>query len=469
MGRYRGLARHGASGAVTLRELQARLSVGAVTAESLVRDCIARTVDFADRHAWTNLPIDEALIAARASDRRRLGGAQAGVLEGIPLAIKDNIDVAGMPTTAGSAALRDRVPSRDATLVGRLRDAGAILLGKNGMDELALGVTGVNPAFGDVRNAVDPLRSSGGSSGGTAVAVATGMALAGVGTDTAGSLRIPAALNGVVGFRPSTGRYPMDGILGLSWTRDCAGPITLCVDDAALLDAVMAGEDDMLPSAEPADLSLGVPRALFCEALQADVSVAFEQRLAALRTMGVRIVDVDLPGLEEATTQMRGVVVHEFATLLPDYLRVAGIASQDFLCGVMTPSVREIAAMALSGKTDGAVWQDAVSIWRPRLREIYAACFTVHRIDALIFPTTPVVACTLSGGGQMIVCEGRELPAFPTWVRNVDAASCAGIPAISLPCGRDREGLPVGVELDAPPGQDRRLLAIARCVESIGD
>ncbi|MFM7275114.1 MAG: amidase family protein, partial [Gammaproteobacteria bacterium] len=343
-----------------------------LSAEEQVRNCLAQAERFREHCAFITLDAEGALCAARALALP----ADAGPLAGMILAIKDNIHVAGLPNTAGTAALRGFVPADDAPVVARLRAAGGVIIGKTNLHELAFGITSHNPVFGPVRNAVDPSCIAGGSSGGTAVAVALGMAHAGLGTDTAGSIRIPAALNGIVGLRPTTGRYPHAGITRITWSRDTAGPMARTVRDVALLDAVITGEPPVTEEAELSGLRLGVPSAYFLDELDPAVGLRFGECLHELRSSGVEILEADLREIAALDARTGPSALYECSVLLPAYLRDNGIdiEAADFVAQIMSPDVRSIVQAAFAGAVDEKTHREIEEQTRPAMRQCYAKC-----------------------------------------------------------------------------------------------
>ena len=431
--------------------------------EDSIRTCLTQEERFLDRGAFITVDAQGALGRAREIDAAPRGG----VLEGITLCVKDNIHVKGLPNTAGTPALRGFVPAQDATVVARLRAAGAVIIGKTNLHELAFGITSHNVAFGAVRNAIDPSCIAGGSSGGTAVAVALGMSRLGLGTDTAGSVRIPAALNGIVGLRPTTGRYPHEGITCITWSRDTAGPMAQTVSDVALMDAVITGEAPVREAATLQGLRLGLPRAHFFDNLDPALSARMDHCLQTLRSAGVELIDVDLTGIAALDARTGPAALFETARLLPDYLRDnrLDISPAEFAAQIASPDVRGIVEAAFAGAVSEATFREIEDEVRPAIRRLYAACFREQRIEALLFPTTPLPARFLLEAPDTVMHLGERTSAFRNYVRNTNPGSNAGLPGISLPAGY-AGGWPVGIELDSPAGSDRALLAIALGLET---
>ncbi len=447
-------------------EAAAAIHSGRLTSTGLVNMLLDRVAAAAALNAFISLDADRARAAAAAVDR----GAADGLLAGVPLVVKDNINVAGLATTVGTPVLRDFRPAFDAPIVQRLRRAGAIVLGKTNMHELALGVTSNNAAFGPVRNARDPDRFAGGSSGGTAAAVAAHLACAGLGSDTGGSVREPAALNGVVGFRPTVGRYPSAGIAPISHTIDTPGLIARGVEDVMLLDGIITGDHAAAP-VPLAGLRLGMPQQ-FHTHLDRDTARVTETALKRLETVGATLVPVDIAEVIELKTRVNfPVALWEMPRDFAAWLEASGAdtSMEDVLASVASPDVRRLIDTLVLGDQaiSTAQYAKAIAVDRPRLQLACHRLFADTRVDALVFPTTPLPAQPIAGSDDTVMLNGKAVPTQPTFSRHTDLAGAAGLPGLSLPSGFTDDGLPVGLELDGPALSDRRLLAIGLAVERV--
>ena len=389
-------------------------------------------------------------------------------LKGFVLAIKDNIHVAGMPSSAGTASLRGFYPQKSASVVERLIQNGAIILGKSGMHELAYGITSNNFEFGPVRNPVDESKIPGGSSGGSAAAVRAGLARAALGTDTGGSVRLPAALTGTFGFRPSIGRYSQDGILLISPTRDTIGLITNSVADTILLDGVIVGSTPKVKSVDLSSLRLGIPRKYFYEDLDPDVEHVSTAFLKKLEALGVVLVQANVADIQELNKRVGfPIALYETSRAVPEYLEKykTGIELSDFIKGIKSPDVQNIMTTVFSGKVSLEQYEAALEYFRPKLQATYKAYFNKNNVDAILFPTSPITARNIAGILDGVVVNGELKDTFSTYIHNTDPASNAGLPGISIPAGLSSDGLPVGMELDAREGDDEHLLSIALAIE----
>lgn len=456
------------------------LRAGELSAEAYARRLFERIEEQAGLHAFITVRPERVLDAARRADRAALRGEDLGPLHGVPIAVKDNIDTAELPTTAGTPALRGHRPKADAECVARLRRAGALVLGKTNLHELAYGLTSDNACFGAVGNPYDPSRIAGGSSGGTASAVAARLAAGGLGTDTGGSVRVPASLCGVAALRPTAGRYPRRGLVLLSGTRDTVGPLARTVADVALLDGVLAhaldvartepgGTGEPLEGVPLAGLRLGVPRSFYA-GLAPDLDRLIERRLTQLRDAGAQLVDVPSPEGLDALIARAGfpIAFYETPLELARYLREAELelTVAELVGGCASPDVKDL----LTGLTgDGAItvadYREAIHEHRPRLDRTLRRMLTDHQVEAFVWPATPVTAASL--GSTEVDLGGQRVPAFLGYTRTTNPGTIVGWPGVSLPAGLDHTGLPAGLALDGPPGTDRRLLAIAHAVETL--
>ena len=398
----------------------------------------------------------------------QLAEGRALPLHGFALVVKDNINTRDFPTTGGTPLLKWHRPATDAGVVQRLRTAGALVVGKANLHELAFGITSNNAHFGPVRNPYNSELIAGGSSGGTAAAVAAGIVPAGLGTDTGGSVRIPAALCGVCGFRPTSGRYPADGLILLSKTRDTIGIIARSVEDIQILDHTIAGAEPA-HIAQIAGLRIGVPRNPFYEELHPEVEAVVENTLHTLAECGVELVELAVPGLLDLNDRIGfPIVLHEAPIHIQDYLGTLAIpiSLEQLIEGIASPDVKRLfQAMCLGHPVDRAVYLHARDQLRPDLQKQFANLFRVHGLEAILYPTTPLTASRI-GEDESVEINGVQKPIFQTYIRNCDPSANAGIPSLTIPAGLATSGLPVGVSLDGPAGSDCRLLALGAALQA---
>jgi aspartyl-tRNA(Asn)/glutamyl-tRNA(Gln) amidotransferase subunit A len=394
--------------------------------------------------------------------RGRKGHRDRGLLHGIPFSLKDNIYTQGIRTTAGSKILQDYVPRENATVVRQLRQAGAILLGKAHMHEFAYGVTSNNPHYGPVRNPWDLSRISGGSSGGSAAAVAAGLCYGSIGTDTGGSIRIPAALCGITGLKPTWGRISCEGIIPLSPAFDCAGPLARTVGDVATLTGVLYArvgrEPDLArPSAiraNPGKFCLGIPRQLFFDALSPEVRSAFDSALRSLCREGMTAKDISIPLLDETEDAGNHIAWTE-ATLYHQQQGYFPARSAEY-----GDDVRSRLEM---GCTVPAVdYLRALEVQSQFVQQLHLALAEAV-VDAVVFPSTAIEAPVLNQ--ETIRIGKHEYPTRALLLRHNRPANLAGVPSLSVPCGFTRAGLPIGLQFMAGVSSEPVLLRIARIFE----
>ncbi|WP_396436801.1 indoleacetamide hydrolase [Limnohabitans sp.] len=452
---------------LTLLEAAAALRTRHLGHLEYVQALLAQTDRLTALNAWISRDSEGLILQAKALDQASSAPSEHLPLAGIPVAIKDNIDTAVLPTSGGTRALLACRPSRNATVVERLLQSGCLIAGKTNLHELALGGTSNNTVTGACRNPWNAFRIPGGSSGGSAVAVAARMVPAALGTDTGASVRLPAALCGVVGFRPSTGRYSSQGILHLSPTKDTVGPMARCVADVAWLDGLLAKDRLHMPNLSLKGLRLGIPRGDFFEGADPQVLAVIELALETLVSEGVVCLTLDVPDLKqhnEATGST--LVMFEMMQSLPAYAKAQGLTLDALLAGVGSPDVALLLSRQLGHGRVTATAYAAAQARRQKLQIAYARHFADHRLDALAFPTCPMTAPPI-GHDELVDLHGQAVPTFKTLIRNTDPGSNAGLPGISLPAGLTAEGLPVGLELDGALGTDRHLLAVAAAIERV--
>jgi mandelamide amidase len=460
---------------LTIAEAARLIKEGEVSSERLTRALLRKIEANRDLAAFITVDARKALEAARRADteRRRCDPRELGPLHGVPLVVKDNIHIAGLRNTAGTPGLRDFVPDDNAPVAQALLDAGAIILGKTNMHELAFGITSNNAAFGAVRMPYDKTRFAGGSSGGTGSAVAARLAPGGLGTDTGGSVRIPAALNGIAGFRPTIQRYSQVGVTPISSTRDTPGPMARTVSDLILLDSVITRDWRRVRPVDRHRLRLGRVPEMF-QNIDTETLELTERALDRLRRAGVEIVEVQMPGLTDLNNQAAFPIAlfeanRDISAYLVSYgtgLTLAQLAAQ-----IASPDVKGVFdTFVVPGAPQAipeSVYNHAVGVIRPQMQQLYANTFRNNRLDAIVFPTTPLPASPVVGSDETVELNGVRVPTFTTYIRNTDANAVAGVPGVSLPIALTKTGLPVGIEIDGPANGDRRLLGIALTLERI--
>jgi len=399
--------------------------------------------------------LKDAAIAESAlcSRNRRKSSRDLGPLHGIPISLKDNLYTAGLRTTGGSGFLREFVPLQDAAVVTALKNSGAVLVGKTNLHEFAYGVTSNNPHFGPVRNPWDLDRIPGGSSGGSAAALAAGLCYGSIGTDTGGSVRIPASLCGVVGLKPGLGRVSTDGAIPLSTTLDFVGPMARTVADVAiLLEAIATQENSKRRprAARGQPLRLGIPKHFFLDVVCPDIQQAFESSLVALKKLGIKLKEVTLPYLKE-TEHAGNQIAWAEAT---HYHQQAGwypLHAADY-----GEDVRS--RLEMGEKVSALEYLRALD-----LREKFIAGFHLalleNEVDALVTPTTPIAAPLIAE--ETIPIAGKGHPTRALLLRLNRPANLGGLPAISVPCGLTPAGLPAGLQFLAAVNAESLLLDLA--------
>lgn len=432
-------------------------------AEAQTEACLAAIADWQPHvNAMMTVTADAALVAARAADKAAANGQWLGLLHGMPMVIKDNIDTAGVTTTSGSLFFRDNVPNADAPVVERLRRAGAVILGKCTMHEFAFGVRSYNPVVGQARNPYDLSRVPGGSSGGSGIAVATGMAAAALGTDTGGSIRLPAAICGITGLRPTSGRVPSRGCMPVSLAHDTIGPMARSALDCARIFAAISGFDSDDPMSERRPLEnflptiadgiegarIGVPRNFYLEGVSPEVADSFDASVRTLEKLGARIVDVQVPGVEGIHDQATVMIFSDAVALHRDRI------GDEARWGPMTLE-RLKTGLAFTGR-DYANAMRAKEVWRHTLARLFDG------IDILASPTIIAEPPAIEDGRSL-------LKATQSVTQTTYCGSFGHLPGLSVPNGVSKSGLPLGLQLEAAWWHEPLLLRAGHAYQQATD
>jgi aspartyl-tRNA(Asn)/glutamyl-tRNA(Gln) amidotransferase subunit A len=446
---------------LTLKHASDLIRRKAVSPVELTEACLAR-IERHDRaiNAFITVTREQALSAARDMEGELRRGRPRGPLHGIPIALKDNIDTAGIRTTAASGVFKDRVPTEDAEVVVRLKKAGAILLGKLNLHEFALGGTSAVTYFGPVHNPWAFDRVAGGSSGGSAAAVSADMCFGALGTDTGGSIRIPASLCGIVGFKPTYGRVSNRGVVPMAWTLDHVGPMCKTVEDAALMLAAIAGYDALEPTSvdvpvadyvrairnETAKFRVGIARTPFFDNLDPEVAKGVAAAIDVVRTLTARITDVQIPAAGNIADVWNPEI---YAYHLPWITK--------------SPEQYQAATRTLiegAGKAHAATYAQArhrVDVVRREIKKVFAT------VDVLITPTQRGVAQPIAP--PQPAQPGAPPPPGAGGLINTAAFDIYGLPTISVPCGFSRSGLPIGLQISGNHFAESAVLALAHAYE----
>lgn len=442
----------------SILELQRQLDAGETTSEQLVDQCLARIADPAGEGArvFTAVWADQARAAARASDTLRAAGLSRSALEGLPISIKDLFDVAGHPTKAGAALRRDAPAAEyNATVVDRLARAGAILIGHTNMTEFAFSGLGLNPHFGTPSSPWDrdSRRIPGGSSAGAAVSVADGMAVAALGTDTSGSIRIPASFCGLTGFKPTAARVPAEGCFPLAFSLDSSGPLAATVDCCAIVDAILADDEPILPTVlPPATLRLATPLTLVLDEADEHVRDTFARTLETLRAQGVTIDEIEIPEfLELAEINRKGGLV---------CAQAHAVHRDDLTTHPDAFDPRVLSRMIRGKDIDSA---DYIELLALRQQWIAAVEARMRNYDALLMPTTAIIAPTIA---ELEASDDAYFKANVMVLRNTSLINFLDGCALTLPCHEAGQA-PVGLMVAGPSYTDDLILDIGRSIEAL--
>jgi aspartyl-tRNA(Asn)/glutamyl-tRNA(Gln) amidotransferase subunit A len=436
----------------TICELSRKIRGRSISPVELTHDCLDRIDKLNSKlNAYITVTAENALDRARLAEREIYRGMYLGPLHGIPIGIKDIIDTAGVRTTAASALFKDRVPAEDAEVVRRLRAGGAIILGKQNLHEFAYGGSSMISYFGEVHNPWDTTRIAGGSSGGSAASVAAGLGFAAVGTDTAGSIRLPAAFCGIVGLKATYGRVSAKRVIPLSSSYDHVGPLANSVYDAALMLQVLTGRGSGDPCAEPSFISafdelpsklrIGVPRAFFFEDLHPEVAEAVEKAIEVFSGLRTEIHDVELEVPTDRTlSSAEAYAYHEsYVASSPELYQPATLA--------------RIKSGAKTSASDILRASRELQASRDAIRKIF------EEVEVLLTPTVPIPPPAIASLREKPDDLRRQELLM---LRNTRPFNVWGIPAISLPCGFTKDGMPIGLQLASAPWQGKLLLQAAQ-------
>jgi aspartyl-tRNA(Asn)/glutamyl-tRNA(Gln) amidotransferase subunit A len=439
---------------MTIDQFARRLRAHEVSAVEMTEECLHRIeADDPRLNSFITVMEDQARQQARDADRDLAAGLDRGPLQGVPISIKDLFDVKGTPTTAASRVRDGHTAQRDAAVILRLRAAGAVLIGKTNLHEFAFGTTNEESAFGPVRNPHDPTRSAGGSSGGSAASLAAGMALATLGTDTGGSIRIPAAACGTVGLKPTYGELSTDGVVPLSLTLDHVGPLTTTITDAWYVYHALHGGNlpKMLVEHGVRDLRLALPRKYFCDLLDDGVRGSFESAVEQLRLSGARIDQTEIRHTDVIAAAYLHIVFGDAAAYHATTL--------ESMPERYTQGVRLRLEMARYVLAEDYVRALEAREWLRKEVDL-----ALRGYDALILPTLPIPAPPL--GATTVRVGSTDEPVRNVMLRLTQLFNMTGHPAISLPCGK-ANGLPWGLQLVGTRMQTDSLLSVAKAVERV--
>ncbi len=447
---------------MTVRELGQLLRKGRASCLELTQDALARIKQQDHFSTFITVTSEQALAAAIDADKELAAGMDRGPFHGIPIAYKDLFYTRGVRTTGGSLLFRDFVPEYDATVVDKFRVGGAISLGKLNLHELAYGATSKNPHYGFVCNPRNEAHIAGGSSGGSAAAIAAGFVPVTLGSDTGGSIRIPASYCGVVGFKPTYGRVSRYGLLPLAFSLDHVGPLGSSVEDCALAMAEMAGHDPRdatssrtavpdfyaPPFKKLSGLRVGIPRNFYCDHVSGEVARSVAEPTRQMERLGAQITEIELPDIAELNAVARFIQWGESSA-------VYSSQTDSSLFGA------DVWGLIEQGRQVSAVEY----INAQRLRTLYRRQFDElwQNLDVFVTPTTPITAPRL--GQDEVDIDGYREDARLASTRFTRAINVIGEPALSLPCGRSEAGLPIGLQLVSPPFSDAFLLRVGQTLE----
>jgi aspartyl-tRNA(Asn)/glutamyl-tRNA(Gln) amidotransferase subunit A len=452
---------------MTIQKAAEALRARRVSSAALTQESLATVEKLNPKlNAFLTVTAESALARAHAADEELARGKDLGPLHGVPVALKDVFSTKGVRTTCGSRLFTDHVPDHDCAVAEKLAAAGAVLLGKLNMHELAYGITSNNPHFGPVRNPRDPECVPGGSSGGSGTAVATGMCAMAMGSDTGGSIRIPAAFCGTVGLKPTSGRVSRYGVMPLDFSLDHMGPLTATVRDAALVLQILAGYDsrDDTSSRRAVDsylppagcsirgLRVGVPENFYFDRLEPDVAASVKAAIARAGELGGHITPVRVPDIAAINTVGRVILLSEASALMEPYMDRREQFGADVLA--LFDQGRLLAA------TDYVNAQRLRRVMQREFRKVWS------KVDCLLTPTTPNTAPRI--GQTTLTIDGQPEDVRLASTRFVRGINVLGLPALSIPCGVDGRKMPIGLQIVGPEFAEALVLRVGATLEDSG-
>lgn len=440
---------------------------GDMMAETYAAALLAQAERWKTLNAFRTLHPDSVLEAARAADKKRASGAALGALHGVPIPVKDSVNTRALPTSNGTRALRDFRPDEDADVLKPLFSAGAILMGKTNLHELSCGWSSNNYTFGAVLNPYDLHRTPGGSSGGSAAAVAARVAPIAIAEDTYGSIRVPATFCGLAGFRCTFGRYPARGIMPLGKNKfDEVGPLARSVEDLVLFDSVVSGARDLIGPRTLQGVRIGISPEFLQAGIDPETGRIVSTALERVKDAGATLVHAELPeSVRKASDVVRSILGHELIASFAAFLR-------DYRTGVSLETLVSQAGPNLAPLLEASRHPGTQAEYAALLRqmeEIRTATIThyrQHRIELMAFAPA-LMPAFVQGDAQQVQIDGRSVDLFTAIGRQVGLGSCASLACLVLPAGMTRAGLPVGLEFDGLPGTDRQLLALGLSLEHV--
>ena len=450
------------------------LTSGKVSVERYIRLLLGHTIGYEPvLNAFIHLDEETIMAAARAADKKRNLNQTLGPLFGIPIALKDLIVTQNLPTTFGTRTFANFIPTKNAPVVTRLLAADAIIFGKNNAQEWAYGSNGYNSHYGQQLNPHGPSHIAGGSSGGGAAAVSARMVPIAIGSDTAASIRVPAAYTGLYGFRPSMQRYDNTGVAPIAPTLDTIGPMARSIDDLILIDRVLADDQRTISVPDLTELRLGVPSSFFYDNCSSEVKTAFQSLLRTLQDAGVTLIEADLPQVQELTEAgLYAILFYETYPAVGTFLKKwGGGTSIETLHANFGWDVKaiwdDLVVPSAANQISKIDYLRAVNELRPQLQQHYREYFSAHKVSAMIFPATATVAPAAKPDNPQHILVDGVMESIYLNDQNSGPGALAGQPGVVIPLSMNQDNLPIAVSLDGKHDQDRELLAIAKAIASL--